>query len=160
MKNISKNYNLNWIWLSLFIVILDQGTKLLVIHYLTYQESIAITPFFNLVLTHNTGAAFSFLNNASGWQIWLFGLIAVVISSVIVIWLYNLKPKKIREALALTLILGGAVSNLLDRLVHGFVIDFLDFYFKTWHWPAFNIADSSIVIGAIILAVGYIKNTK
>ena len=156
-----KYLNLHWLWLALFIIVLDQTTKLLITHLLTYQQVVPITPFFNLVLAHNPGAAFSFLSNAPGWQNWFLGIIAAIISLIIVIWLYNLKTQKTFEAIALSLILGGAVGNLLDRIIHGFVIDFLDFYFKMYHWPAFNIADSSIVIGTIILAYGYLfKSNK
>jgi signal peptidase II len=108
-------------------------------------------PFFKLTYVHNTGAAFSFLSEAGGWQRWFFAALALVISGVIAVWLARLKHDETLLAVALSLVLGGAIGNLIDRLVYGYVIDFLDVYYQTWHWPAFNIADSAITIGVILM---------
>jgi signal peptidase II len=102
---------------------------------------------------HNTGAAFSFLSEAGGWQRWLFAGLAVAISTAIAVWLTRLKKHETLLAVALALILGGAVGNLIDRLVYGYVIDFLDVYYESWHWPAFNIADSAITLGVMLMLV-------
>jgi len=114
-------------------------------------QSISIMPFFNLTYIHNTGAAFSFLNGAGGWQRWFFAGLAVVISAVMVVWLARLKRHETLLAVALSLVLGGAVGNLIDRLAYGYVIDFLDFYYQTWHFAVFNIADSAITLGVMLM---------
>ena len=114
-------------------------------------ESIAIMPFFKLTYVHNTGAAFSFLSEAGGWQRWFFAGLALMMSIVIAIWLTRLKKHETLLAVALSLVLGGAVGNLIDRLAYGYVIDFLDVYYESWHWPAFNIADSAITLGVILM---------
>ena len=116
-------------------------------------QSIPIMPFFKLTYVHNTGAAFSFLSEAGGWQRWFFTGLALVISGVIAVWLARLKHHETLLAVALSLVLGGAIGNLIDRLVYGYVIDFLDVYYQTWHWPAFNIADSAITLGVILMLV-------
>ncbi|MGR9100029.1 MAG: signal peptidase II, partial [Gammaproteobacteria bacterium] len=113
--------------------------------------SIAVLPYFNLTYVHNTGAAFSFLSDAGGWQRWFFAGLAVVISAVLGVWLDRLKKSEILLAVSLSLVLGGAIGNLIDRLVYGYVIDFLDFYYKSWHWPAFNVADSAISLGVALM---------
>ncbi|HBK83585.1 MAG TPA: signal peptidase II, partial [Flavobacterium sp.] len=105
-------------------------------------QSIPVMPFFNLTYVHNTGAAFSFLSQAGGWQRWFFALLAIVVSGVLVVWMTRLKNHENLLAAALALILGGAIGNLIDRLAYGYVIDFLDVYYEAKHWPAFNIADS------------------
>jgi signal peptidase II len=110
-------------------------------------ESIPLIPYFNLTYVHNTGAAFSFLAQAGGWQRWLFAGLAVVMSSIIGVWLARLQKHETLMAWALSLVLGGAIGNLIDRVAYGYVIDFLDVYYQDWHWPAFNIADSAICIG-------------
>jgi signal peptidase II len=102
---------------------------------------------------HNTGAAFSFLSDAGGWQRWLFAGLAVGMSIVISVWLTRLKPNETFIAIALSLILGGAIGNLVDRLAYGYVIDFLDIYYGNWHWPAFNIADSAITVGVVLMLI-------
>jgi len=142
-----------WIWLVLVIVILDQLTKLLASHYLQLHQPLALLPGLNLTLTHNTGAAFSFLSNAGGWQRWLFIALAVVLSVIIFIWLLRLPGEKKWLACALALVLGGALGNLWDRVYLSYVIDFIDVYYGAWHWPAFNVADSSICIGAAMLII-------
>jgi signal peptidase II len=142
---------LKWLWLSLLAVILDQGSKLAIAGSMQLYESIQIMPFFKLTYVHNTGAAFSFLSEAGGWQRWFFAGLALVISAVIAVWLTRLNKHETLLAIALALVLGGAVGNLIDRLAYGYVIDFLDVYYDTWHWPAFNIADSAITLGVILM---------
>ena len=138
---------LKWLWLSLLVLILDQASKLAIDSSMQLFESIPIMPGFSLTYVHNTGAAFSFLSQAGGWQRWLFAGLAIVMSSVITVWLLRLQKHETLMATALSLILGGAIGNLIDRVAYGYVIDFLDVYYQTWHWPAFNIADSAICIG-------------
>jgi len=138
---------LKWLWLSALVLVLDQASKLAVDATMQLYESIPLLPYFNLTYAHNTGAAFSFLANAGGWQRWLFAGLAVVMSGIIGVWLYRLKPYETLMAWALSLVLGGAIGNLIDRVAYGYVIDFLDVYYQNWHWPAFNIADSAICIG-------------
>jgi signal peptidase II len=144
---------LKWLWLSLLALILDQGSKLAITSSMQLYQSIQIMPYFNLTYVHNTGAAFSFLSEAGGWQRWFFAGLAIVISGVIAVWLARLKQHEILLAVALSLVLGGAIGNLIDRLAYGYVIDFLDVYYQTWHWPAFNIADSAITLGVILMLV-------
>jgi signal peptidase II len=144
---------LKWLWLSLLAVILDQGSKLVIAGSMQLYQSIPIMPYFNFTYVHNTGAAFSFLSEAGGWQRWFFAGLALVISIVITIWLSRLKQHETLLAVALSLVLGGAIGNLIDRLAYGYVIDFLDVYYQTWHWPAFNIADSAITLGVILMLV-------
>jgi len=144
---------LKWLWLSLLAVILDQASKLAIAGSMHLYQSIQIVPYFNLTYVHNTGAAFSFLSEAGGWQRWFFAGLALVISVVIAVWLARLKRHETLLAVALSLILGGAIGNLIDRLAYGYVIDFLDDYYQTWHWPAFNIADSAITLGVILMLV-------
>jgi signal peptidase II len=139
-----------WLSISAVLVVLDQITKYVITRFLNQGGNVEITPFFNLVLTYNSGAAFSFLSNASGWQRWFFISIAVIA----VVWIVVLLRKYPRQTLfcfALSLILGGAIGNLIDRIWLGGVIDFLDFHAAGWHWPAFNVADSAITCGAILL---------
>lgn len=142
---------LKWLWLSLLAVILDQTSKLAIAGTMQLYESIQIMPFFKLTYVHNTGAAFSFLSEAGGWQRWFFAGLALVISAVIAVWLARLKKHETLLAVALALVLGGAVGNLIDRLAYGYVIDFLDVYYEAWHWPAFNIADSAITLGVMLM---------
>lgn len=138
---------LKWLWLSLLVLILDQASKLAVNTSMHLYESIALLPNFNLTYVHNYGAAFSLLAEAGGWQRWLFAGLAVVMSTIIGVWLTRLQKHETLMASALSLILGGAIGNLIDRVAYGYVIDFLDVYYQQWHWPAFNIADSAICIG-------------
>ena len=142
---------LKWLWLSLLAVVLDQGSKLAIVGSMKLYQSIPVMPYFNLTYVHNTGAAFSFLSEAGGWQRWFFAGLALVISIVIAVWLARLKKHETLLAVALSLVLGGAIGNLIDRLAYGYVVDFLDVYYQTWHWPAFNIADSAITLGVILM---------
>lgn len=141
-----------WPWLVVILVAVDQLTKWLVENSFTYGERVNIMPMFDLILIYNTGAAFSFLASGSGWQRWV--LIAVAIGAIIfIVWLLKHEYKRTLTALALTLILSGAIGNLIDRVWHGHVIDFLLFYREYWYFPAFNIADIAISVGAILLIV-------
>ena len=139
---------LRWLWLAGLIIALDLGTKAMATAMLTYGNPVPVMPMFNLTLLHNTGAAFSFLAGASGWQRWFFVTLAVVVSVLLVRWLKQLKADETWSAIAIVLILGGALGNVYDRVVHGYVVDFLHFYWNDNHFPAFNIADISITIGA------------
>ena len=142
----------NWLWLSALVVVLDQWTKALVSAAMTLYESNEILPILDLTLLHNTGAAFSMLHDAGGWQKWLFIGLAVVVSIVILVWLRRL-PEKGQGMLAagLALILGGAIGNVVDRANHGYVVDFIHFHYDRWYFPAFNVADSAITVGAALL---------
>jgi len=135
------------------VVALDQLTKWAALTYLARHAEIAVTPFLNLVLVFNRGAAFGFLSHAAGWQNLFFIGVALIACGVIVYLLYRLEPGNRMVAVALALILGGAIGNVIDRLVHGHVVDFIDVYYRAWHWPAFNVADSAITIGAILLVL-------
>jgi len=142
-----------WIWLSVLVVVVDQATKYLAEALLVMHQPVPVLSWFNLMLTYNTGAAFSFLADAGGWQRWFFLGLGSAVSIGLVIWLTRLKPEEKGLAVALALILGGAVGNLIDRAWLGQVIDFIQLYYDRWYWPAFNIADSAITIGATLLVV-------
>ncbi|MDZ7737238.1 MAG: signal peptidase II [Gammaproteobacteria bacterium] len=144
---------LPWLGLALLIILLDQLSKQIAVNMLVLHEPLAVLPGFNLMLTYNTGAAFSFLSDAGGWQRWLFSIFAVVISVVLLVWLYRLPRPARWLACALALILGGALGNLWDRLQYGHVIDFIQVYYQQWYWPAFNLADSAITVGAVMLII-------
>lgn len=141
---------LPWIGVALAVVVLDQLTKLAIERAFEYGDVKPLTSFFNLVLTYNKGAAFSFLREASGWQGPVLSAVAVGASALILFLLARHSQQRL-FSFALALILGGAIGNLIDRLLYGHVIDFLDFHYAGWHWPAFNVADSGIVCGALLL---------
>ena len=144
---------LPWLGLALILVIVDQFTKVLILGYYKLGDSTYVTSFFNVVRAHNTGAAFSFLADASGWQRWLFTGIAVAAVGFI-LWLLRSHAGQRLFCFALACILGGAVGNLVDRLMHGYVVDFLQFHWRNqWYFPAFNVADAAITIGAIGLVL-------
>ncbi|MCX7069174.1 MAG: signal peptidase II [Methylococcales bacterium] len=142
---------LKWLGLSLLAIVLDQGSKLIIDSSMQLYQSIPVLPFFKITYVHNTGAAFSFLSEAGGWQRWFFAGLALGISIIIAVWLSRLQKHETLLAIALSLVLGGAIGNLIDRLAYGYVIDFLDVYYGTWHWPAFNIADSAITLGVALM---------
>ena len=150
-----------WPWLlwALVIVLLDQLTKQWILRHYALWDSTPITSFFNIVRAHNTGAAFSFLANHSGWQRWLFVGIGVV-ATVLIVWQLRKYPTQKLFCLALASILGGAIGNVLDRLMHGYVVDFLDFYWGSYHFPAFNVADMGITIGAALLIVDELLRSR
>jgi signal peptidase II len=149
---------LKYLSITGLVIVLDQVSKWWMLSWLSLYETVAIMPYFNLTMAHNYGAAFSFLAQAGGWQRWFFIGLAVIISVVLLVWLAKLKPTAKLEAISLSLILGGAIGNVIDRIMYGYVIDFLDVYVGTSHWPAFNIADSAICIGAILLILDSFKS--
>jgi signal peptidase II len=138
---------LPWLGFSLLLLIADQFTKIMVIGYFRLGDSVRVTSFFNLVRVHNEGAAFSFLADADGWQRWFFTAIGLG-AAVFIVWMLKSHPGQRLFAFAMACILGGAIGNVIDRLVHGHVIDFLQFHYAGWYFPSFNIADSAITIGA------------
>ncbi|MCR4346802.1 MAG: signal peptidase II [Sulfuricaulis sp.] len=139
------------LWVAGFVFVFDQLTKYIVADYLLRHGDVLLTPFLSLVLVHNTGAAFGFLSSAGGWQNIFFIIVAGAASAFILWMIRRLDSKERLLAIALMLVLGGALGNLADRLLHGYVIDFIDVYYATWHWPAFNVADSAITMGAALL---------
>lgn len=152
---------LKWLWLSVLVIALDQATKLLVDHSLALYDSIPLVPSFQLTYLRNTGAAFSFLRDAGGWQRWFFITLAGVASVGISVWLKRLPSDRRWEAGAWALVLGGALGNLIDRVAYGYVIDFLDVYYGEWHFPAFNVADSAITVGVgMLLLDAYLTARK
>ena len=146
-------YALRWFAIAATILLLDQLTKLWIMTHFTLGDSRYISSFFNLVRAHNEGAAFSFLSDAGGWQRWFFTFLSTAISLVIIVWLVRLPRQKIIEAVALSLILGGALGNLYDRVTLGYVVDFLDFHWAGWHFAAFNVADMAISVGAGLIII-------
>ena len=145
-----------WLFLSGVVIVLDRITKLAVMRSFTLHESIELTPFFNMVYVYNRGAAFSFLSDAGGWQRELFIVIALA-ASVWITWLLRRHPTERLFCLSLSLILGGALGNVIDRVLYGAVVDFLDFHAFGWHWPAFNVADMAISCGAVLLVWDALK---
>lgn len=143
--------NLTWLWISGFVILIDQITKTLAENSLQLYVMKPLLPYFNFTLAYNEGAAFSFLSDAGGWQRWFFVLMAFFMVMVLTIWLLRLREDEKLNALGLSLIIGGAIGNVWDRIAHGYVIDFIDFYVGTSHWPAFNLADTAICIGAFLL---------
>ncbi|QLF93062.1 signal peptidase II [Pseudomonas sp. ABC1] len=153
---------LAWLWLSALVLLLDQVSKHWFEGALTLYQRIEVIPgYFSWTLAYNTGAAFSFLADHSGWQRWLFALIAIGVSAVLVVWLKRLKPGETWVAIALALVLGGAIGNLYDRMVLGHVVDFILVHWQNrWYFPAFNLADSAITVGAVMLALDMFKGNK
>jgi signal peptidase II len=151
-----------WLWLSLALLLLDQLSKFYFENSLSlYQQVVVIPDYFSWVLAYNTGAAFSFLAGAGGWQRWFFALIALIASVVLVIWMKRLRNNETWLAIALALVLGGAVGNLIDRMLHGHVIDFILVHWQSrWYFPAFNLADIAISIGAAMLVLDMFKPQK
>jgi signal peptidase II len=148
-----------WFSLSALVIVLDQISKAWITAHFAYGENLYVFGVFNLVLAHNTGAAFSFLNDAGGIQRWLFSIIAIT-ASVWIIWLLRKHSAQLLFAAALSMILGGALGNLIDRLAYGYVVDFLDFHWGIYHFPAFNLADSAITCGAFLLILDSFKEKK
>ena len=141
-----------WWWIALLVAVADQVSKHLALTHLQ-DGDIAVAPFLNFILAFNPGAAFGFLSDAGGWQNAFFVAIAIAVAIAIVFMLRQLKPGQTHIAVALMLVLGGAVGNVIDRFRFGHVVDFIDFYIGSWHWYTFNIADAAITIGAIVLAL-------
>ena len=151
-----------WVLLSVLVIGIDQLTKFMVVDSLVLYQRIKVMPFLDLVRLHNTGAAFSFLANASGWQNWLFTGVAVVVSGGVLWWLTRLpRQGKTALALGLALLLGGAIGNLIDRVMYGYVVDFILVYYRDWSYPAFNVADSAITCGvALVLFDGFVLERR
>jgi signal peptidase II len=146
--------NLQWLWLAALIIALDLASKAFVSSHMFLGESVDVLPVFSWTLAHNYGAAFSFLHDAGGWQRWFFAAIALVVSAGIVWWLCKLPVAGARFlGCALALVLGGALGNLYDRMTLGYVVDFIHVHYGSWHFPAFNLADSGITVGAIMLVI-------
>jgi len=144
----------NWLWLSFFVVILDQATKALVVGAVKFKSSIELLPFLDIVYLENRGAAFSMLHDAGGWQRWFFIGLAVIVSIVLMMWLRKIRSsEQLILAIGLSLVLGGALGNVIDRVWHSYVIDFIYFHWRDWYFPAFNIADSAISVGAGCLLI-------
>jgi len=157
---VGSNNMLKWLWLSALVAALDLATKAIASHYLLLYQPVPVFPGFNWTLAHNSGAAFSFLASESGWQRWFFSVIALVVSIGITIWIKRLAPTQTWLAVALALVLGGAIGNLWDRVTLGYVVDFIDVYYQQSHWPAFNIADSAICVGAVLLVIDSFRGER
>ena len=142
-----------WYFAAVIILVLDQISKMLVSHHLDYGQPMEFASYFNFTLLHNHGAAFSFLAEQGGWQRWFFALLASVVSVALVVWISRTAQKNKREAFALAFILGGAIGNLYDRIALGHVVDFIVVHYQGHFWPAFNLADSAITLGAVVLIV-------
>lgn len=146
-----------WLWLSALVVVLDQATKWLAEGALVPYTPAPLIPSLNLTLMYNEGAAFSFLADAGGWQRWFFAALAAVVTVVLTLWLRRLKVGEGMTAVGLVLIIGGAIGNVIDRVLTGRVVDFIDVYYGGWHWPAFNLADSAITLGVILLLLATLR---
>lgn len=149
-----------WFLLTVLIIVLDQWSKQWALHHLEPYQPEHIMPMVNATLAFNTGAAFSFLSGVGGWHRWFFALFSLTMSGVLITWLMRLPGKALLSSLALSLILGGAIGNLYDRAMFGYVIDFIDVYYANHHWPVFNVADSAICLGAFLLIIDLIINDK
>ena len=150
---------LPWLVLALLILIADQFTKVLILGYYKLGDATYVTSFFNVVRVHNSGAAFSFLAGASGWQRWFFTAIGIG-AAVFIVWMLRSHAGQKLFSFALACILGGALGNVIDRSLHGYVVDFLDFHYATWHFPAFNVADAGISIGAVCLILDELQRVR
>lgn len=140
-----------WLSLAMILVGLDQLTKVLAEDWLAPYEPVPLMPLLNLTLMYNEGAAFSLLSDAGGWQRWFFVVVGLGVTGILVVWLRGIKAGERLQAWGLTLIIGGALGNLIDRILYGRVVDFIDVYYDRWHWPAFNLADSAITVGVGLL---------
>jgi len=155
-----KSTGLCWLWVTVIILLLDRTTKYFAQKYLLAYYALPILPSFNLTLSFNKGAAFSFLNSAAGWQVWFFGCIAAIVSVGLIIALSRISSRNRLLCIALSLIVGGALGNLWDRITYGYVIDFIQLYLSDYYWPTFNIADSAICLGAMLLLLNALKKTN
>jgi signal peptidase II len=157
-EKIIANNSLRWLWLT--ILLLDQTTKCWITNSISFASRVYVLPFFDLTLRYNTGAAFSFLSQAGTWAPWFLGAIALIVSLIIIISLRRMPRENYWMAAALSLILGGALGNLLDRFSHGYVVDFILLYAGQWQWPAFNVADSAICMGATMLIIAMLRKQE
>ena len=142
---------IRWLWLSVVVLMLDQVSKWLAERFLSFYEPVPVMPGFNWMLAYNKGAAFSFLATGGGWQHYLFGLLAAVVSVGLVIWMRRMAVHEKISAIGAALIIGGAIGNLIDRVLWGHVIDFIDWYIGRYHWPTFNLADAAITVGCVLM---------
>lgn len=150
---------LPWLAIAAVVIVLDQITKVMILDAFAYGDSRRITGFFNLVRVHNTGAAFSFLAGASGWQRWFFITLGSA-AAVFIVWLLSRHGGQRLFAWALALILGGAVGNVIDRALHGYVVDFIQVHSHGWYFPSFNVADSAITLGAVLLILDELRRVR
>ena len=148
-----------WLGLALVVIVLDQFTKTLILGYFQLGDSRHVTPFFNVVRVHNTGAAFSFLAGAAGWQRWFFITLGFVATGFIV-WMLRSHPSQKLFCFAVTMIMGGALGNVIDRLLHGYVVDFIQLHWRGWYFPSFNLADSALTLGAVLLIVDEVRRVR
>jgi len=154
-KNVQVNA-LIWLWLSFAVVVLDQLSKLIIVHLLVRGDSIVVLPFLNLTLVYNTGAAFSFLGNLGGAQVYFLTAISLIVIIVMTLWMRSIPRNSYLLAVGFACIVGGAIGNVIDRIALSHVIDFIDFHLGSWHFATFNIADSAITIGAVLLVVHFL----
>ena len=157
---VKRTHSAAWLWLSLTVIVLDQATKFLVTRFFELYERVEVLPVLDFTLLHNTGAAFSLLAGASGWQRWFFVALAGIVSVVLVVWIWRTPRGEKLLPLALALILGGALGNVIDRLWHGYVVDFVHAHWGAAYFPAFNIADSAITVGAALLIVDAFRGKR
>jgi signal peptidase II len=153
-----KRYARHWLLLSVAVILVDQFTKWLAEELLVPYKPVPVMPMFNMTLAYNSGAAFSFLSDAGGWQRWFFIALTIVVIFVLFRWLWKMHAAEKLHAISISLILGGAIGNLIDRVWLGHVVDFLDVYYGVHHWPIFNIADSAITIGITLLVIDLFTN--
>ncbi|RHW75546.1 signal peptidase II [Colwellia sp. RSH04] len=157
MSKYFSDTGLKWIWLTIICLLLDQISKQWVANTFDLYESVNLLPFFSFTYVHNPGAAFSFLADQGGWQRWFFTAIAVVACIIFTVWLAKTPKQQVLLSLALSLMLSGALGNLIDRVLFGYVIDFLDFHWASYRFPAFNLADSAIFLGAALMIIDSFK---
>lgn len=149
---------MKWLWLTGLVVVLDQVTKYIAELNLSYCAPVKVIPgFFSMTLVYNKGAAFNFLSDAGGWQRWFLIVVSMAISLFLLFWLRNIEKDRRHLAIGIALVLGGAIGNLIDRSLYGHVIDFIEIYYRDWHYPHFNIADSAISIGVVLLIYDIFK---
>ncbi|MFP3036810.1 MAG: signal peptidase II [Arsenophonus sp. ER-BJ3-MAG3] len=160
MKNSIFSTGLFWLWLTILIFIADFSTKKLILNNFRLYETIPLSSYFNLSYVQNTGVAFGFLADEGEWRIWFFTFIAITICFLLITASYRQNINKKLSNIAYALVIGGALGNLSDRLIYGFVIDFIDFYIGDWHWPTFNIADTAISIGVILIIFDILIDRK
>ena len=160
MAQVNIDNMLKYLWISVLVAIADQATKWVANTQLDYHVAVPVLPYFEWFLSYNQGAAFSFLAGAGGWQRWFFLILASIISIVLIVWIKKLEPQEKLTAVSLCLILGGAIGNIIDRAYLGYVIDFIQVWLGSYPWPAFNIADSAISVGAVLLILGGLLQPK
>ncbi|AFP85770.1 lipoprotein signal peptidase [secondary endosymbiont of Heteropsylla cubana] len=153
MYNTIFSTGLRWLWITPIVLLLDLGTKHWIMTCFWLGESIRFIPYINITYTYNLGSAFSFLANGGGWQCWVFSAIAILTTSILLIIMYYSSHQSRLSNIAYAMIIGGALGNLWNRMAYGVVIDFIDFYIGNWHWPTFNLADTSICIGTLLISL-------